>query len=117
MEEIAELSVEEHDHVRRVMKLAKTFLLTKERLNIISGTNSSPVATRASENLVRFGYVTIENIQTKTEVRMDRRFIKLIITVKKTPDFKKIYDENEAELKKKQEEREQKNKEKTTDGK
>ena len=33
----------------------------------------------------------IENIQTKTEVRMDRRFIKLIITVKKTPDFKKIY--------------------------
>ena len=48
---------------------------------------------------------------------MDRRFIKLIITVKKTPDFKKIYDENEAELKKKQEEREQKNKEKTTEGK
>ena len=104
MEEIAELSVEEHDHVRRVMKLAKTFLLTKERLNIISGTNSSPVATRASENLVRFGYVTIENIQTKTEVRMDRRFIKLIITVKKTANFDKLYKENEEERKKREEE-------------
>ena len=108
MEEIAELSVEEHDHVRRVMKLAKTFLLTKERLNIISGTNSSPVATRASENLVRFGYVTIENIQTKTEVRMDRRFIKLIITVKKTPDFKKIYDENEIRAKRRRRKKQRK---------
>ena len=143
MEAIGELEVKEYDHVKRVMHLAKDLLLSQERLNLIAGTNSSPTATKAAENLyyrdaqvailtyditnsapvatvsaenlVRFGYVTIENIQTLTEVKNDRRFIKLIITIKKTSDFKKIYDANKEEVKKKQEERQAK--EKTTEGK
>ena len=112
MEAIGELEVKEYDHVKRVMHLAKDLLLSQERLNLIAGTNSSPTATKAAENLVRFGYVTYENIQTLTEVKNDRRFIKLIITLKKTSDFQKIYDENKEEIKKKEQEREQQAKEK-----
>ena len=115
MEEIGEIRVEEYDHAKKIMYLAKEMLLNKERINIIAGTNSSPIATKAAQNLVRFGYVTFENIQTLTEVKNDRRFIKLIITIKKTSDFKKIYDANKEEVKKKQEERQAK--EKTTEGK
>ena len=115
MDAIGELEVKEYDHVKRVMHLAKDLLLSQERLNLIAGTNSSPIATKAAENLVRFGYVTYENIQTLTEVKNDRKFIKLIITIKKTSDFKKIYDANKEEVKKKQEERQAK--EKTTEGK
>ena len=117
MEEKGEITVEEHEHPRRIMKLAKTFLLNRDSLNIIAGTNSSPIATKAAETLTRYGYVTIENIKTLTEVRNDKRFIKLIITIKKTPDFKKIYDENEADTKRKAEEKEKLAKEKTKDGK
>ena len=105
MSEIHEVRVEEYDQAKRIMYLAKEFLCNNERVNIVPGTMTSPVASRAAENLVRFGYVTIENIQTLTEVRNDRRNIKLIITLKKTNDFKKIYDQNKEEMKKKEEER------------
>ena len=46
------------------------------------------------------------------ELKNDRRNIKLIITLKKTNDFQKIYDENKEEIKKKEQEREQQAKEK-----
>ena len=80
--------------------------LTDEPINQ-SETITSPIASRAAESLVRFGYVTIENIQTLTEVKNDRRIIKLIITLKKTKDFQKIFDENKEEMKKREQEREQ----------
>ena len=112
MAEIPELKVEEYYHPRKVMHLAKEFLLKNERLNLVSGTITSPIASRASESLVRFGYVTIENIQTLTEVRNERRNIKLIITLKKTNDFHKIYDQNKEDIKKKEKERENQTKDK-----
>ena len=107
MEAIHELKVEEYNHPRKVMHLAKDILLTNEKMNLVAGTITSPIASRAAESLVRFGYVTIENIQTLTEVKNDRRIIKLIITLKKTKDFQKIFDENKEEMKKKEQEREQ----------
>ena len=113
MSEIHEIRVEEYDQAKRIMYLAKEFLCNNERVNIIAGTMTSPVASRAAENLVRFGYVTIENIQTLTEVRNDRRNIKLIITLKKTSDFQKIYDENKKEISKREEERAKQAQEKT----
>ena len=106
MEEIHEIKVEEYYHPRKVMFLVKDFLLTNEIVNLVSGTNTSHIASRAAESLVKFGYVTTENIQTLTEVKNERRHIKLIITLKKTKDFQKIYDENKEENKKKEEERE-----------
>ena len=117
MEGIPEIKVEEFYTTGKVMYLVKEALLKQEKILITAGTNSSPVATRAAENLVRFGYATFEDIKTLTEVRNDRRIIKLIIVLKKTSDFQKVYDQNVADNKKKEEEREKRAKEKTKDGK
>ena len=104
--DIKEYKVEEFDNAKKVMYLVKELLKNSEKVNIISGTRSSAVGTRAAETLVRFGYVTFENIQTLTDVKNDRRSIRLIITLKKTDNFEKLYKENEEERKKKQAERE-----------
>ena len=110
--EIKEYKVEEFDNTKKVMYFVKEILKSNDRINMIAGTNSSPVATRAAETLVRFGYVTFDNIQTLTEIKNDRRVIRLIITLKKTGNFDKLYKENEEERKKKQAERENNKKEK-----
>ena len=111
--EIKELQVGEYDHGKKVMYLAKEMLVSNEKLNLIASTKSAQSATRAAETLVRLGYVTFDNIQTITEIRNQRRMIKLIITLKKTGDFKKLYDENQEFKKQKEAEREKEAKEKT----
>ena len=108
-----ELLVGEFDHGKKVMYLAKELLLANEKLNLIANTKSSQSATRAAETLVRLGYVTFDNIQTLTEIKGGRRMIKLIITLKKTSNFKKLYDENQEFKKQKEAEREKETKEKT----
>ena len=110
--EIKEYKVEEYDNTKKVMYLVKEILKANDRINMIAGTKSSPVATRAAETLVRFGYVTFDNIRTLTEIKNDRRTIRLIITLKKTGNFDKLYQENEEERKKRQAERENNKKEK-----
>ena len=109
--EIKELKVAEYDHAKKVIYLSKELLLNAEKMNLIGTTNSAPIATRAAETLVRLGYVTFENIQTLTDVKNDRRSIRLIITLKKTANFTKLYKENEEERKKRQAEREAQSKE------
>ena len=104
--EIKEYRVEQYDNAKKVMYHAKEILISNDRINITAFTNSSPIATRAAESLARLGYVTFENIQTLTEVKNDRRSIKLIITLKKAPDFDKLYKENEEKRKKIQAEKE-----------
>ena len=104
-----ELKVEEYDNAKKVMYLAKELLLNGEKMNLIGTTKSSPIATRAAETLVRLGYVTFDNIQTLTDVRNDRRSIKLIITLKKTSNFDKLYKENQEERKKREADREKEN--------
>ena len=103
---IKELPVGEYDRNKKVMYLAKEFLLNEEKINLVATTKSSPAATIAAESLVRLGYVTLENIQTVTEIKNDRRMIRLFITLKKTPEFKKLYDENKEFKKQKEAERE-----------
>ena len=104
--EIKELKVAEYDNTKKVMYLSKELLLNSDRLNLIGTTNSAPISTRAAETLVRLGYVTFENIQTLTDVTNDRRAIRLIITLKKTSNFDKLYKENQEERKRRQAERE-----------
>ena len=113
--DIKQLPVSVHDNHKRVMFLAKEMLSSDEKLNLVASTNSAPVATRAAESLVRFGYVTFENIQTVTEIQEGRR-IKLIITLKKTANFQKLYEENQK-LKEQKKEEKEKEKEKETKGK
>ena len=111
--ETKEYKVSEYDHPPKVMYLVKEMLVNTDKINIVSFTNSSVVATRAAESLVRFGYVTYENIQTITDVTNNRRSIRLIITLKKTGNFEKLYKENEEERKKKEAEREKEGKKET----
>lgn len=102
-----ELRVGPFDNYRKTMYLAKELLQNTDQINIISGTNSAPNAAKAAETLVRLGYVTYTNIQTSTSVddKEGRRQTRLIISVKKTANFKKLYDENEAKRKEKEAER------------
>ena len=110
--DIKELHVTDYEPGKRIMYLAKELLIPNEKINIIATTKSSSVASRAAETLVRLGYVTFENIQTLTEIRNGRRAIKLIITLKKTSNFQKLYDENQEFKKQKEAEREKEAKEK-----
>ena len=111
--EIKELRVAEYEHGKKVMYFAKDILRSNEKINVVATTGSAAVASRAAETLVRLGYVTFDNIQTLTEIKNGRRAIKLIITLKKTSNFEKLYEENEKFKKEKELEREKEAKEKS----
>ena len=100
-----ELRVSSYDSPQKVMYQIKEFLLPIEKGDISSGTKSSGTAARAVESLKRLGYITVENVQTLTIVEEGHRIIKMLFTVKKTAQFKKLYDEHEELRKKKEEER------------
>lgn len=102
-EDIKELRVEAGENAKRIMYLAKEFLLNHNQIDVVSGTNSAITAARAVENLTRLNYVTYEDIKTETNVINNRRKTRLVIRLKKTKDFQKLYEENEANRKKLQE--------------
>ena len=113
--EIKELRVTHFDNGKKIMYLAKEFLLSSEVIYISGTTNSAGTAARAAEGLVRFGYVTIENVKTETIIENGRKRTRFVVTIKKTKDFEKLYKENEEKRKQKEEERkkeEEKKKEK-----
>ena len=103
MSDIKDLRVTQFDNPPKIMYLAKEMLLSSEKINISSTTNSAGIGARAAENLVRFGYVTYENVKTETIIEKKRKRIRFVITIKKTPEFEKLYNEN-AELRKKKDE-------------
>ena len=96
---IKEIRVDYHDYYKKVMYMAREMLIGTERLNIIAGTNSSGIASKAAETLARVGYVTYENIRTETIIENNKRKTQFIITIKKTKDFLKLYKENEEKKK------------------
>ena len=103
-----ELRVGPSENAKRIMYLAKEFLLNNEQIDVVSGTSGAPVATKAAENLVRLNYVTYEDIRTETNIVEGSRRTKLVIRLKKTSAFNKLYEENEANRKKLQEAQEAK---------
>jgi len=91
-----EIRVNLTDNTKRVMYLIKEFLLNNEYVNLISGTGGAPISVRAAESLVRLGYVHYEIIKTDTVLNQkERRKTKLLIKLRKDPNFKALYDENE----------------------
>ena len=112
MSDIKELRVAQYDNARKIMYLAKEMLLSSEKINISSTTNSAGIGARAAETLVRLGYVTYENIMTDTIIENNRKRTRFIVTIKKTPQFEKLYNENRELRKKKEEERKEKENEK-----
>jgi hypothetical protein len=77
------------------MYLVKEFLLNNDYVDLVSGTGGAPVSIRASESLVRLGYVTYESVKTDTTLANNRRRTKLVLRIRKTTEFKELYDENE----------------------
>ncbi len=98
-----ELRVGATESSKRIMYLAKEFLLNNETVDIVAGTSGTLTAARVCETLVRLGYVTYNDIRTETNVINERRRSRVVISVKKTDNFKKLYDENEENRKKLQE--------------
>lgn len=98
-----ELRINSNENAKRVMYLIKEFLLNNDYVDLVSGTGGAPVSVRASESLVRLGYVTYECVRTDTTLANNRRRTKLIVRIRKTKDFKLLYDENEEIRKKTQE--------------
>ncbi len=102
-EDTKELRVGANENAKRIMYLAKEFLINNEHIDVVSGTQGGPVAARAAENLVRLNYVSYEDLRTETAIVNGKRRTKLVIRLKKTGEFKKLYEENEANRKKLQE--------------
>jgi len=104
-QDIKELRVGFRDNSKRIMYLVKELLNTSNTVDLVAGTGSAGNASRAAEALRRLNYVTYSNVKTETIVVDESRKIRFVITLTKTADFKRLYDENEANRAKKQEER------------
>lgn len=101
--EIKELRVGPNETSRRIMYLAKEFLLNNDVIDVTAGTISAGIASRAVEALVRLNYVTYQDVKTETAVVNDKRRTRLVIRLRKTSQFNSLYQENEANRKKKEE--------------
>lgn len=102
-QEKKEIKITASESSKRAMFLIKEFLLKNDYVDVVSGTSGSPASIRASESLVRLGYVTYEKVKTDTTLLNGRRRTKLIVRLKRTPNFKALYDENEEIRKRTQE--------------
>jgi hypothetical protein len=101
-----ELRVGGNDNAKRVMYLAKEFLLNRESIDLVSGTLGAVTVTKAAEALVRLKYVTYSDIKTETVIVDGKRRTRLVVSILKTSQFAKLYEENEANRKKFQDEKE-----------
>ena len=105
MSEIKEFKVDSRDFFGKSMYLCKEFLKTNKKIKIVANSISASQATHIAETLKRLGYVEFDDIQTETSVANDRRQTRIVITVHNTPNFDKLYAENEEARKKREEER------------
>lgn len=98
-----EIKLTSNETAKRAMFLIKEFLLENEYVDVTAGTSGSPTCIRAAESLVRLGYVTYDKVKTDTTLLNGRRRTKLIVRLKRTDNFKALFEENEAIRKKTQE--------------
>lgn len=90
------------------MYVVKRVLKTKDSVDIRARPSAAAQVVRVCEALKRLGYVTYANYYTTSVVegQVLQRF--LVVNVKKTKDFDKLYDEREVERKKIMVDREEK---------
>ena len=92
------------------MYVVKQVLRTRETVDIRARPLGAAQVVRVAEALKRLGYITYVKYWTTTTVTDGRLQRYIIVTVKKTKDFQKLFDEREAERKKNMEEQEKKEK-------
>ena len=100
-----QLGVGGNTNTRSVVYEAKKLMLEQDTIEVYSGTYGAQTVAQACEQLVRLNYVTVTDTRSETNIVEGHRRIKFVMGLKKTADFQKLYDENEANRKAKQEER------------
>ena len=60
------------------------------------GTSGSPTYFWAAESLVRLGYVIYEKVKTDTTSLNGRHKIKSVVRLKRTDNFKALFEENKT---------------------
>lgn len=83
------------------MYVVKQVLQHKEQIDIRARPSAAAQVVRVAEALKRLGYITYVKYQTTTVINEGRLQRFIIVTVKKTPNFKKLFEEREAERAKK----------------
>jgi hypothetical protein len=109
-QDIKELRVGPSETPKRVMYLTKEFLLNNDMIDVVAGTASASSVARSCESLVRLNYISYVDLRTETQIVNERRRTRLVVRVKKTNQFDSLYQENEANRKKKEAERDEQNK-------
>ena len=90
------------------MYIVKQVLKTRDSCDIRARPLAAAQVVRVAEALKRLGYITYEKYFTTTVVDKDRLQRFIIVKVKKTKDFQKLYDQREAERAKMMEAQEKK---------
>ena len=79
------------------MYVVKQVLKTRDTVDIKARPVGAAQVVRVAEALKRLGYITYVKYYTTTVVTAGRLQRFIIVNVKKTPNFQKLYDEREAE--------------------
>jgi hypothetical protein len=93
------------------MYVVKQVLKTRNTVDIRARPLGAAQVVRVAEALKRLGYITYEKYYTTTIVADGRLQRYIVVTVKKTPNFQKLFDEREAERTKMLEAKEKEKKE------
>ena len=83
------------------MYVVKQVLKFKEQIDIRARPSAAAQVVRVAEALKRLGYITYVKYQTTTVINEGRLQRFIIVTVKKTANFDKLFNEREAERAKK----------------
>ena len=86
------------------MYVVKQVLKTKEKVDIRAKPSAAAQVVRVAEALKRLGYITYLKYQTTTVINQGKLQRFIVVSVKKTPNFQKLFDEREAERTKRLEE-------------
>ena len=90
------------------MYIVKQVLKTRDSCDIRARPLGAAQVVRVAEALKRLGYITYEKYFTTTVIEKERLQRFIIVKVKKTKDFQKLYDQREAERAKMMEAQEKK---------
>ena len=101
-----ELYIRREDNTKRSIYLAKEFIKSGNgELKVMSSHMGAGIVAKVCNALASMNYVTITNVETQTLVQEGRRKIRINITVKKTSEFDKLYEENLLKRKEMEEKR------------